>query len=65
MAVGNGLPIQYGAFIQAIINFILSALFLFNVIKALNSAKKKEEAAPAATPEDIQLLREIRDSLKK
>ena len=34
-------------------------------IKVMNSTKKKEEAAPAATPEDIALLREIRDSLKK
>jgi large conductance mechanosensitive channel len=38
---------------------------LFLVIKAMNSLKKKKEAAPAATPEDIQLLREIRDALKK
>jgi large conductance mechanosensitive channel len=64
----NGVAIQYGAFIQAVINFILIALFVFFLIKAMNGAKKKEEAAPAApatTPEDIQLLREIRDALKK
>lgn len=54
-----------GMFIQAVIDFVLIALVLFLIIKALNSMKKKEEAAPAATPEDIQLLREIRDSLKK
>jgi large conductance mechanosensitive channel len=55
-----------GIFIQAVIDFILIALVLFLLIKAMNSAKKKEEAAaPAPTPEDIQLLREIRDSLKK
>jgi large conductance mechanosensitive channel len=35
------------------------------VIKAMNAGKKKEEPAPAATPEDITLLREIRDALKK
>lgn len=54
-----------GMFIQAVIDFVLIALVLFLIIRALNSMKKKEEAAPAATPEDIQLLREIRDSLKK
>ncbi|MBK7291204.1 MAG: large conductance mechanosensitive channel protein MscL [Chitinophagaceae bacterium] len=61
----NGVAIQYGAFIQAIINFLIIAFVLFMIIKAMNSTKKKEEAAPAATPEDIALLREIRDSLKK
>lgn len=54
-----------GIFLQAVIDFILIAFVLFLVIKAMNSAKKKEEAAPAATPEDIALLREIRDALKK
>ena|SRR5436190_21640414 len=55
-----------GIFIQAVIDFILIALVLFLVIKAMNSIKKKEEPAPPApTPEDIVLLREIRDALKK
>ncbi len=54
-----------GIFIQAVIDFILIAFVLFLIIRAMNSAKKKEEAAPAATPEDIILLREIRDALKK
>lgn len=54
-----------GVFIQAVIDFILIAFVLFLIIKAMNSAKKKEEAAPAVTPEDIVLLREIRDALKK
>ena len=60
--------LKYGMAISAAVKFIAIALFLFMVIKAINSAKKKEEAAPAApapTPEDIQLLREIRDALKK
>ena len=62
----GGIPV--GKFIQAIFNFLLIAFVLFLVIKGLNSMKKNEEAAPAApapTPEDILLLREIRDSLKK
>lgn len=54
-----------GLFLQAVIDFILIAFVLFLVIKAMNSVKKKEEAAPAPTPEDITLLREIRDALKK
>lgn len=54
-----------GLFIQAVIDFILVAFVLFLFIKAMNAMKKKEAAAPAATPEDIQLLREIRDALKK
>ncbi len=67
-ATVNGVNIQYGAFIQAVVNFVIIAFFLFVLIKALNATKKKEETAPAApppTPEDIQLLREIRDALKK
>ncbi len=55
-----------GIFLQAVIDFILIAIVLFLVIKAMNSMKKKEEAAaPAAPAEDIVLLREIRDALKK
>lgn len=62
--VGNTVfPI--GIFFQAVIDFILVAFVLFLIIKAMNAAKKKEEAAPAVTPEDITLLREIRDALKK
>lgn len=66
-SIGNTV-FPVGIFIQAVIDFILIAFVLFLIIKAMNSAKKKEEAAPAApppTPEDIQLLREIRDALKK
>ena len=55
-----------GLFLQSVIDFILIALVLFMIIKAMNSLKKKEPApAPLATPEDIILLREIRDALRK
>ncbi|MGE4073287.1 MAG: large-conductance mechanosensitive channel protein MscL [Lysobacterales bacterium] len=60
--------VGYGAFINALIQFLIVAWALFLVIKAMNKLKKKEEAAPAApppTPEDVALLREIRDLLKK
>ncbi len=58
----------YGKFLQAVIDFILVAFVLFLVVKAINSFKKKKEEAPAAPAppsEEVTLLREIRDSLKK
>lgn len=62
----NGVNIQYGAFIQAVINFLLIAFFLFLLIKGMNSFKKKEEAPPPAGPSSTdKLLMEIRDALKK
>lgn len=60
--------LKYGLAIGAIIKFIAVALFLFMVIKAMNSAKKKEAIAPVVPPEpsnEEKLLMEIRDSLKK
>lgn len=58
--------VKYGKFIAAIIKFIVIALVLFGVIKAMNSLKKKEEAAPPAEPSSTdKLLMEIRDALKK
>jgi large conductance mechanosensitive channel len=58
--------LKYGMFIQALITFIIIALFLFMVVKALNKMKKKEEdAAPAGPSSTDALLMEIRDSLKK
>ncbi|MES2286638.1 MAG: large conductance mechanosensitive channel protein MscL [Bacteroidota bacterium] len=60
-----GTAIKYGNFISQIISFALVALSLFLMIKAINSAKKKEEAAAPAGPTQEQLLTEIRDLLKK
>lgn len=57
--------VKYGNFLAAVIKFIVIALVLFMIIRTLNRMKKKEVAAPAATPEEIMLLREIRDNLKK
>ena len=59
--------VMVGMFIQAIINFLITAFVLFLVVKFFNSFKKKEEekpAAPPAVPEDVKLLTEIRDLLK-
>lgn len=57
---------HYGNFITILINFILLAFVVFMLVKAMNNMRRKEEAAPEpeATPEDIELLREIRDQLK-
>ncbi len=57
--------VKYGAFINSMVDFVIIAFAIFLVVKGINSLKRKEEAAPAATPEDVMLLREIRDSLKK
>jgi large conductance mechanosensitive channel len=56
----------YGNFITILINFLILAFVIFMMVKQVNKMKKAEPAAPApATPEDIVLLREIRDNLKK
>jgi large conductance mechanosensitive channel len=61
-----GVPLfAYGNFITVAINFIILALIIFMMIQQINRMKKKEPAAVEATPEDIKLLREIRDSLKR
>lgn len=60
--------INYGLFINTVIDFIIVVFVIFMVIKGMNSMKKKEAAAPAAPaepPADVKLLAEIRDLLKK
>ena len=60
--------LTYGNFLTILINFIILAWVVFLMVKMINRMRRKqEEAAPeqAATPEDIELLREIRDELKK
>ena len=57
---------NYGMFINAIIAFVIVAFAVFLLIRAINRLKREEEAKPPAAPaEEIVLLREIRDSLKK
>ena len=58
----------YGSFLTVLINFLLLAWVVFLLVKVMNRVRRKEEAAPEApapTPEDIELLREIRDELKR
>ena len=73
----QSLSLNYGAFITAIINFIIMALILFIMLKGINSLKNiglkklkkgEEEEAPAPEPEpsdEVKLLTEIRDALKE
>ena len=62
----NGVSIKYGLFLQAVIDFIIVALVLFVIIKALNSRKKKEILAPPAGPSTTDaLLMEIRDAVRR
>jgi large conductance mechanosensitive channel len=58
--------LAYGNFISILINFLILAFVIFQMVKMVNRMKKATPApAPAPTPDDVLLLREIRDSLKK
>ena len=64
----TGAVFAYGSFLTVAINFIILAFIIFIMVKQMNRMNRAEApaaAAPAATPEDIVLLREIRDSLRK
>jgi large conductance mechanosensitive channel len=63
----EAVTLKYGAFIQTVLDFLIIAFAIFMVVKAMNSMKKKEEEKPAAPPKpsaEVELLTEIRDSLK-
>ena len=64
-----GVPVfAYGSFITVAVNFVILAFIIFMMVRQINRFKRAESAAPEvapATPEDIALLREIRDSLKR
>ncbi len=60
--------LNYGSFIQTVIDFVIIAFAIFMAIKAMNNLRKKEEEKPAPPPEpsaEVKLLSEIRDSLKR
>lgn len=63
-AVGSA-TIAYGLFVQSVVDFLIVAFCIFLVVKQLQRFKKKEEPKQPKTPEDIVLLTEIRDLLKK
>jgi len=66
--VADAVTLNYGSFINTVVDFTIIAFAIFMVIKAINSAKKKEEGKPAVPPkpsEEVMLLKDIRDALKK
>jgi large conductance mechanosensitive channel len=61
-----GAVFAYGSFISIAINFVILAFIIFMIVKQMNRLKREAPAAPPApTPEDVLLLREIRDALRK
>jgi len=69
VSVGDA-EVQYGAFIQSVVDFVIIALAIFVAIKIMTNLQRKQDEAPeddkpAPPPEDIKLLREIRDALRK
>ena len=63
----EAVTMKYGMFIQTLLDFLIIAFAIFMVVKAMNAMKKKEEEKPAEPPKpsaEVELLTEIRDSLK-
>ena len=63
----GGVFLEYGTFLTNVIDFIIVAFVMFLVVKGVNNMKKKDEPAPAAPagPSELDILKEIRDSLNK
>ncbi|GAE46693.1 large-conductance mechanosensitive channel [Mesobacillus boroniphilus JCM 21738] len=59
--------VAYGSFLQAVVNFFITAFAIFFFVKIINRYRRKEEAKPAAPTPDVkeELLKEIRDLLKE
>jgi large conductance mechanosensitive channel len=61
-----GVPLlAYGNFLTVAINFIILAFIIFMMVKYINGLKRRTPTPPSVTPEDVVLLREIRDSLRR
>jgi large conductance mechanosensitive channel len=65
VAQKSGVVFAWGNFITVLLNFVILAFVIFWMVKAVNRVKAGLDAAPAAASEDVALLREIRDELKK
>lgn len=68
VSLADGVTIKYGLFVNTVIDFIIIAFAIFMMIKGMNRFKKREEVKPAAPPaprEEVVLLSQIRDLLKK
>jgi large conductance mechanosensitive channel len=61
----GAVTINLGVFLNTVVNLVLVGFVLFLMVRAINAARTPVVAPPAATPEDVLLLREIRDALKK
>jgi large conductance mechanosensitive channel len=62
---GQNIVIPYGAFLTALVNFVIVAFILFLVVKAYNRFQRKQEEAPAEPSEEVVLLTQIRDELAR
>jgi len=61
----EAVTLNYGTFINTVLDFVIISFSIFIIIKQINKFKKKEEAKPKETSEEVKLLQEIRDELKK
>lgn len=64
ITIGNA-AIGYGLFIQSVVDFVIVSFVIFMVVKQMNHFKKEKPEVPVAPPEEVRLLTEIRDLLKK
>jgi large conductance mechanosensitive channel len=60
-----GVAVQYGMFIQTLIDFLIIAFVIFMLLRAYNRVRRPAAEAPAAPPEEVLLLREIRDAVRR
>ena len=65
VAQKSAVVFAWGNFITVLLNFVILAFVIFWMVKAVNRVKSRLDSAPAPTPEDVVLLREIRDELKR
>jgi large conductance mechanosensitive channel len=61
----GAVTLNVGVFLNTIVSFVIVAFAIFLLVKVINAMKREHEAAPKEPPEEIRLLREIRDSLRK
>jgi large conductance mechanosensitive channel len=62
--MAGAVTLNYGLFFNAIVSFLVVAFAVFLLVRAINRLRRQEAAAPAAPPEEVVLLREIRDVLR-
>ena len=61
----GAVTLNLGVFLNTVVNLVIVGFVVFLMVRAINAARKPVPAAPPAPPEDVLLLREIRDALKK